>query len=143
MFGFIRKIINPKVNESTVPHDEESIWSIVANIKKEIPYGPQGSEIKSGLKKFKAGAKVHIIGAFYGMGEDIIVMGQHRKSGKYISCVIKVNTVENLRVKKIYSKKILELLKNDKDYQIAQRGFSSKEKAEELAILIPKWVLQL
>ena len=52
--------------------------------------GPEGSEIKSGLKKFKAGAKVHIIGAFYGTCEHIVVIGQHRHSGKYISCVIKV-----------------------------------------------------
>ncbi len=65
------------------PH-ETDLWSINANIKKEFPYGPGGLEIKSGLKKFKAGAKVYIVGAFYGVSEDIIVIGPHRKSGKFL-----------------------------------------------------------
>ncbi len=78
------------------------IWCVVGNVKKEIPYGPGGKEIKSGLKKFKAGAKLHIIDAYYGRAEYIIAIGQHRKSGKYISCAVRANTVENFRVKKIW-----------------------------------------
>jgi len=141
MFNFNNKTKSPKNDVSKTPHDEEAIWSVVANVKKEIPYGPNGSVVKSGLKKFKAGAKVHVIGAYYGLAEHVVVIGQHRQSGKYISCVVKANAIENLRVKKIYSKRILELLKNGNEHNTGEKGFASREEAEELAILIPKWVL--
>jgi len=124
-----------------LPNDDDGPWSVVANVKKEIPYGPGGSEIKSGLKKFKAGAKVHIVGAYYGMAESITVIGQHRQSGKYISCTIKANTVENLRAKKIYSKSILDLLKNGENHNAGGKGFPTKEKAEQVAMTIANWAL--
>ena len=63
-------------------------WSVVANIKQEFPYGPGAKETRVGLRKFKGGAKVYIVGAFYGMGESIVVIGQHRSGGKFVSCVI-------------------------------------------------------
>ncbi|MCK5727518.1 MAG: hypothetical protein KAH22_11930 [Thiotrichaceae bacterium] len=115
-------------------------WAVIANIKNKIPYGSAGKEKKSGLKKFKAGAKVHIIGAFYGMGERLVVIGQHRNSGKYISCVISVTAVENFRVKKIYSKKILQLIENSNNHNTGETAFTTKEKAEELAKVIPVWI---
>ena len=128
MFDLIKKIISHKNETSKVTHHNEGTWSVLANIKKEIPYGPEGSEIKSGLKKFKAGAKVHIIDAFYGTCEHIVVIGQHRHSGKYISCVIKVDTVKNLRVKKVYSRKVLKLLERGTKYNCGAIGFPTQKK---------------
>ena len=117
---------------------QDDLWCIVANVKKEVPYGPGGAETKSGLKKFKAGAKVNIIGSYPGMCNDIIVVGQHRQSGKYIRCVIRAKNVENLRVKLIYSKSVIDLARG---YQPnGALMCTSKEGAYELAGLIPKWV---
>lgn len=112
-------------------------WSVVANIKKQIPHGEGGVELKSGLRKFKGGAKVFIVGAFYGTCESLVAIGQHRNSGKYISCIIPVNTVENLRVKKVYKPQILEFLQSNKPN--GAHMTSTEEIANELAGLIPKW----
>ena len=117
------------------------LWCVVGNVKKEIPFGPGGSEMKSGLKLFKAGAKVHIIGSYPGVCEDIIALGHHRKSGKYIHCVIRATAVENLRVKRIYSKSMLQFLK---DFRPNGALIStSKEAANELAKIIPIWAKEM
>jgi hypothetical protein len=117
--------------------DEDEYWCVMANIKHEIPYGPGGGEIKSGVKKFKAGAKVHIVGAYYGPAECVIVVGQHRKIGKYISCVIRATAVENLRVKKIYSPQIIEFLHSFKPNGASITA--NKHQSEELMQIIPIW----
>ena len=119
--------------------ESKEIWCVVGNVKKQIPYGPSGQEIKSGLKKFKAGAKIHVIDGYYGMAENIVVIAQHRKSGKYISCTIRANTVENFRVKKIYSKRILELLEDGMNHNAGRCGFATKEKAEMFMNYISSW----
>ena len=117
------------------------LWCVVGNIKREIPFGPAGSEIKSGLKLFKAGAKVHIIGSYPGMCEDIIALGHHRRSGKYIHCIIKATAVENLRVKKIYSKSMLQFLKDFKPNGALLS--TSREAANELVKIIPIWAKEM
>jgi hypothetical protein len=116
-------------------------WCVVGNIKREIPFGSAGNEIKYGLKLFKAGAKVYIIGSYPGMCEDIIALGHHRKSGKYIHCVIRATAVENLRVKKIYSKSMLQFLKDFKPNGALLS--TSKEAARELAKTIPLWANEM
>lgn len=115
-------------------------WAITANIKKEIPFGPGGKETKIGTNHFKGGAKVYIIGAYFGMCEDIIAVGQQRKTGKYVRCVIRVNNIENMRVKQLYSKSILEMLR---DYSPGGATITtSKKESEELMGIIPVWCEQ-
>lgn len=127
--------------KSMIEEVKEEFWSIVANIKEEVPYGPQGVEVKSGVKQFKAGARVDIIGSYNGPCVDIIVIGQQRKSGKFIHCVIKANVVDNLRVKKIYRPQVIEFLKD-----FRPNGawiIRSKKEAEELANIIPRWASEI
>jgi hypothetical protein len=33
----------------------EGLWSVVANIKREIPFGPGGTETKVGTRQFRGG----------------------------------------------------------------------------------------
>jgi hypothetical protein len=40
--------------------NKEAIWCVVANVRKEIPFGPNGEESKRGVKKFRGGAKVYM-----------------------------------------------------------------------------------
>lgn len=140
IFKLIKILFFPEKEKTTISEGNGDHWCVIANVKKEIPYGPGGHEIKSGLKKFKAGAKLHIVGAYFGPADSLVAIGQHRKTNKYIRCVIKANAIEKLRVKKIYSKRILEMIEyfqeqNNGAYNITK----TKERAQELAYVIPKW----
>ena len=111
-------------------------WCVVANVKQERSYGEGGLETKDGVKHFRGGAKVYIIGWYPGMAESIIVIGQHRKSRKFIKNVIKAKHVENLRVKLVYSPKVLEIIEN----HIETGGRKlNKEFAETMKMSIPNW----
>jgi hypothetical protein len=120
-------------SEDTTPE----YWSVVANIKRELPYGEGGIETRNGTKQFKGGAKVYIIGSYPGMCDSLITIGQNKHTGKFISTVIKVSAVENLRIKNVYGESALSLCKQE-----APNGASmitSKEDAEYLEELIPEW----
>jgi len=116
-------------------------WCVVANIRKELPFGPGGREVKIGTSKFKGGAKVQIVGAYHGMCEDVIAIGQHKKTGKFISCVIRANQIENLRVKMVYRPQMLEFLKSFKPNGACLT--KTKEYAEQLASEIPVWAKEM
>ncbi len=116
-------------------------WCIDSNVKSEIPFGPNGDEIKSGLRKFKAGAKLHIIGSYPGMCESLVVIGRHRNANNYIRCVIQASSVENLRVKKVYSEKILQLLQRCPSNGASM--ITTENDANHLKQLIPKWVEEI
>ncbi len=72
------KLIDPKTNPESEP-----IWCAAASIKKEIIFGEEHIK-KVGTKHFRGGAKVYIIHAWVGTGERLIVIGRHRKGGRYI-----------------------------------------------------------
>ncbi len=116
---------------------EKEIWCIVANVKKEIPYGPGGEVIKSGLKKFKAGAKVSVVGSYPGMCESLVVIGQERNSGKYINCVVRADKIENMRIKRIYRPQTVEFLETF--YPNGAHMVRTKDEAENLCKAIPVW----
>lgn len=42
----------------------EGLWCVVANIKRECPFGPGGAETKSGTRQFRGGTKVYIAGCY-------------------------------------------------------------------------------
>ena len=68
---------------------------------------------------------------------SLITIGQNKHTGKFISTVIKVSAVENLRIKNVYGESALSLCKQE-----APNGASmitSKEDAEYLEELIPEW----
>ncbi len=65
------------------------IWTVVANIVRERSYGPGGKELKIGTKHFHPNTKVYVIDWYAGTCEKIIVIGQARKSRRFIKIVIK------------------------------------------------------
>ena len=112
-------------------------WGITANIKRELPFGEGGKEIRIGTKQFRGGAKVYIIGTYPGTCDSLIVIGQNKHSNKFIRSVIRINIVENMRIKMIYGKSAIELCSQE-----APNGASmikSKADAEYLLRLIPEW----
>jgi len=116
---------------------EIEYWCIVANIKRQIPYGEGGLETRVGTKQFKGGAKVYIVGAHLGTCDSLLVIGQNKHTGRFIQSVVRVTTVENMRVKKLYGKSATKL-RSFGDRQGAQM-ITTKNEAEELVALIPLW----
>ena len=112
----------------------EGVWSIVANIKKEHPFGPGGVETKIGTRQFRGGTKVYIAGCFPGTCDAVVAIGLHRKSRKLITCIVDIRHVENFRVKLVYHPKVIEQIQHDEKCWIR-----TKEDAETWAAAFPEW----
>src|SRR4051794_22004055 len=91
----------------------DGIWCVVANIKREHPYGSGGDETRVGTRQFRGGTKVFIAGCYAGTCDGVIAIGLHRKSRRFITCVVNVNHLENFRAKLVYHPRVLELIRKD------------------------------
>lgn len=79
-------------------------WCIAANIVQERFYGPDGTLSSRGTKHFSAGAKVHVVNVYTGMGgESLTVVGRHRGSHRYVTMDLATSCLTNLRVELVYS----------------------------------------
>jgi len=112
----------------------EGIWSIVANIKREHPFGPGRLEMKVGTRQFRGGTKVYIAGCFPGTCDAVLAIGLHRKSGRFITCAVAVGHVENFRVKLVYHPGVVERVRRDERCWIR-----TKDEAETWAKAFPRW----
>jgi hypothetical protein len=119
--------------ETTEPIPE-GIWSIVANIKKEHPFGPDGVESKVGTRLFRGGTKVYIAGCFPGTCDAVLAIGLHRKSRRFITCIVDIRHVENFRVKLVYHPGVIDRILNDESCWIR-----TKEEAETWVTAFPEW----
>lgn len=118
--------------------DDSSIWCVIANVKKEHPFGPGGTETKYGTKQFRGGTKVYIAGCNAGTADSVLAIGLHRYSRKFISCIIHVNYVENFRVKLAYHPAVLNLINSDERCWI-----KTQEEAENMAAAFSRWQARL
>jgi hypothetical protein len=112
----------------------EGVWAIVANVKKEHPFGPGGVETKIGTRQFRGGTKVYIAGCFPGTCDAVLAIGLHRKSRRFITCAVDVRHVENFRVKLVYHPSVIERIRCDERCWIR-----TKEEAETWARSFPEW----
>lgn len=100
---------------------EEGLWCVVAS---ETP-------------KFRGGTKVYIAGCYAGMCDSVVAIGLHRKSRRFITCVIKVKHVEQFRAKLVYHPKVIELIKHD-----LRCWFRTKGDADQYAAAFLEWQRQ-
>lgn len=92
----------------TVKNEQEWQWCLVGNIVDEHEYG-EAHEIRHGIKQFRPGAKVFVNLVYGGMGhENILVIGNPRRSSKYIEIVVRRKYVCNFRVQKVYKPAVLK-----------------------------------
>ncbi|MEL6660287.1 MAG: hypothetical protein AAFR36_27725, partial [Bacteroidota bacterium] len=85
----------------------DSEFCIVGNIVDKHFYGEE-KEVKSGTKHFRPNAKVYCFPEFGGAAhENMLVIGQPRKSRKLIKVVILTKRIKNFRLKAIYKPSIL------------------------------------
>jgi len=114
--------------------DSEGVWCVVANIRREHSFGPNGEEARSGTRQFRGGTKVYIPSCFPGMCESVVCIGLHRKSRRFIECVVDVRWVENFRAKVVYHPKVLA--------RIDEQGgncLGSKEEVKRWAATFARW----
>ncbi len=91
-----------------------SIWCVRANVVDSRPYGPLGLERRSGTKHFRAGAKVWVVDAHFGMVDTVIVIGHHRGGGRLVTLHMRVQFLRDFKAAVLYSPGVLR--------RIAERG---------------------
>ena len=116
-------------NETT-----EEAWCVVANVKREHPWGEGGKEIKSGTRQFRGGTKVYIAGCYSGTCDGCVCIGLHRKSRKFITCIVNVTHLENFRPKVAYHPEVLRRIREDE-----RCWFQTQQDAETWAKAFPEW----
>lgn len=113
----------------TEQFEASAIWAAVGNIKDPCLIGPEGGEPHRGTKHFRAGAKVYVIDAFWGTLDSVTVIGQHRKSRRFMCIALKAKHIENLRAKLVYSPAVRRLAE---EHFGKDRALPTKEYAERL-----------
>ena len=111
------------------------VWCVTANVVLERRYGPGGAEVRRGTKHFAPGAKVHVFEFFWGMGgEQVSVVGRHRKSKKYIALTMRAAHLANWRAELAYSPAVIRrLLEKGEFCRLARGSEESRKRAEEIA----------
>lgn len=106
-------------------------WCLVGNIIEERPYGPGGQEVRRGTKHFAPGTKVYCLPAQWGDGyEQILVIGRHRGSKKWVTMVISSDWVTNWRAKLVYEPAVLRRL-HVATSEAGRRNWTSQAEVEE------------
>lgn len=113
---------------------ENGVWCIVANIKREHPFGPGGEETKVGTRQFRGGTRVYISGCWPGTCTAVVCIGLQRHTRRFITCTVYVCWVENFRVKLVYQPKVRELIESNEECWIR-----TQEEAETWASAFPRW----
>ena len=122
------------MNDETAAESADGIWCVVANVKREHPHGPGGDETKIGTRQFRGGTKVFIAGCFSGSCDGVIAIGLHRKSRRFINCIVNVTHLENFRAKMVFHPRVLQLIEQDQRCWI-----KTKDEAEKWVAAFPEW----
>jgi hypothetical protein len=87
-------------------------WCVVANVRAETATGEAGLEIRRGVEHFAPGACVWVTRPAWDPGHNRTpVAGRHRgSSGRYVRMVVRVDDLENFRVRGIHSDRLLRIL---------------------------------
>lgn len=116
------------------------LWAVVANVKGRCRTTSDGTVVHLGTKHFREGAKVYVIDAFWGACESVTVIGQHRKSRRWICLHMPARHLEDLRLKLVYSPAVLDLMREH--YGTMGRSQPpGKEYAEQICAVVSSWGL--
>ncbi|GAB2521016.1 hypothetical protein [Nocardia heshunensis] len=114
-------------------------WCIVANLL-PYPYNPGPHEHHRSQKIFPAGAKLHVIGGFAGMGHEVVTVVGTNHHGRIVTANIAARYLGGWRVALIYRPAVLRAIReapNDVRFPAhrwneAQLEFDAPEYAELL-----------
>lgn len=138
--------------EDTSPSLPGPVWCLAANVVAERAYGPGGQERRSGTKHFAPGAKVYLLAFFWGMGgEDVTVIGAHRRSHRLVTMTIRSAWLVNWRVELVYQPAVIQAVA-DHPYTYLPAGqatiptdpawmggSAAKAQAEHLLQMLQQW----
>lgn len=116
--------------------ESSAIWAAVGNVKNACLVGPEGGEPQRGTKHFRAGAKLYVIDAYWGGVDSVTVIGQHRKSRRFICIAMKAKHIANLRARLVYSPSVRRLAE---EHFGSGRALPTKEDAERLCGYLASW----
>ncbi|MCR9210893.1 MAG: hypothetical protein NXI28_21920 [bacterium] len=109
---------------------------ITANVVQTRPFGEDGTETKVGTKHFRGNAKVYIIDAYWGMCENVTVVGHHRASGRFVKMDLPLRYLHGLRLSLCYSPKVIELTA---EHWERLQGIPTKGHWEEKLAVLESW----
>ncbi|TDT98665.1 hypothetical protein EDD99_6895 [Streptomyces sp. 846.5] len=100
----ILDVMNTGMNEDGLPEDALG-WCLVANVARETARGEAGLDIQRGTRHFAPGALLWIPPGRWDPGHRRVhAVGRHRGNARrYVNMVVRVDDLENFRVKGIYS----------------------------------------
>ena len=105
--------------------EEEYRYVLVGNIIDKYYFG-ENKEIRRGTDHFRPGAKVYLLPEYHGNGHDAIpVYGLPRKSRKKITITIRAVLIKNVRVKKTFDPKMIEMIDKCGFYSCFDKHISS------------------
>jgi hypothetical protein len=107
----------------------------VANVVLERGYGPGGVEKRRGTRHFAPGAKVFVYDFFWGTGGDnVTVMGRHRKSHRFIQLSMQAKHLANWRAELVYSPAVAKVIRESAEFGSVDAGSDrARHRAEEIA----------
>lgn len=83
----------------------ESRWMVVANVIQLRRHGECG-RIRKGVKRYRAGTKVYVLGAFQGMAQNVSVVGLGRR-GRWTITIVPVWQLCRFRSQRVYKPRVL------------------------------------
>lgn len=120
----------------------ENLWryAVVGNIKKSRI--DENGILRYGTSAFKGGTRVYIYGRKWderlteNNKTDIFVVGLSR-GRSYYACSVPIDLIDNVRVARVYSTKLLEIMSNH-EFSDGWWGSSQEERRDAYAF-VKKW----
>jgi hypothetical protein len=126
-----KSMFSPEPKTPAKRDSDGTQWCLVGNIVAERKCGVGGTETRRGTKHFSAGTKVFCPPAQWGDGYDqIVVIGRHRGSKRFVTMIISSDWVTNWRAKVVYDLAALELLATIEQEQ-GRSNWRTKEEVEQ------------
>ncbi|BEL12679.1 hypothetical protein Q0Z83_108700 [Actinoplanes sichuanensis] len=122
---------------STETEAEPLGWCVVANVVAETANGPGGLEIRAGVKRFPAGAKVWVLPPMWANDSDrLMAVGHHHGRGhRLVRVPVRRRHLTGFRVRMIYSPAVLRAIQRPARGQCRPWLWAGHAEAQEYAEL--------
>lgn len=112
-------------------------FCVVGNIIGE--HIDEDGNVYIGTKAFKKGTKVYINEKFFAEGQnDVWVIGLNRFK-RYVMTTVPLESIENIRLQRVFSSKILEIINYDEKFEGAQWRLRTSRDKKEATTFIENW----
>jgi hypothetical protein len=114
------------------------MWLVRANVVFVRSFGRDGDSTSKGLRLFRPGAKVVVVRLWRNASpERVTVVGRHRSSLRYVSCIVQTTHLCNLRLELVRSPYVIAH-HWERPEQLHNYGRDRQAALDALAELIPR-----